>query len=122
MPTVGESGDPPKEVVRRHCKNNIPKSVLVERTQAVIDSFHNVEDSDGLPPFLESTWELQKSHMSSSRLSDPEEGLSFRVVRHEQLKHHSSPLAKLPVYQEVRSSSQLEGFYFHQNKFITGDR
>ena len=100
---VEESGKPSKSVVRRHCKTFIPQPAeLILRTEGVIKSF------------------LQKTHMSRGCLSDPKGEVLYRIVKYEQLRGNKSVKAKLPVYQGVRSSSQLEGFHFHQNLFVTG--
>ena len=51
-----------------------------------------------------------------------EDASFYRIVKHEQLRHSQAPEARLPVYQCVRSSSQLKGFHFHQNQFVTGQK
>ena len=123
---VGGTGKPPKTLVRRHCKNHIPPpDELVKNCDAVFKAYESgVDSQSGLPLFsvqMENTYNLQRTHMTRGCVSDPEGEVIFRVVKEVQLRKNKSSKATVPVYTCVRSSSQLEGFHFHQNRFVTGD-
>ena len=123
---VKKDGVPSKATIRKHCKTRIPPcDQLILRVEQVVNAFRNVKDSDGLYLYsvqMENAWALQKIHILRSCLSDPPNAEYNRVLRYEQLGKNQSEKARLPVYQGVRSSSQLEGFHFHQNKYVTGDK
>ena len=69
-------------------------------------------DPTGLPLFtgeMEATWFLQKFHFARGCVSDPvetTESVLYRVLRYEQLEHNTSEIARLPIYQGIRSSSR----------------
>ena len=121
---TGRSGGPTKRAIRRHCKTHIPSpEVVIENIELLMANYANCKDSDGLPLFsaqMETTWDLQRTHISRGCLSDPNGVVLYNQVKFEQLFGNKNPKAKVPVYVGVRSSSQLEGFHFHQNRFVTG--
>jgi transposase-like protein len=112
---LGVNTPPSKDLVRRHCKLLIKQpDILLTEVQKVVDTF---EKTTLFSSDMAKTWENEKIHIIRGCLSDPKMG-SHRIQKYVQLKSNKSPLCKLPVYQSIRSSSQLEGFHAHQNKFI----
>ena len=53
-------------------------------------------------------------------LSDPDGGALYCLVGYEHLGNVKASETKLPVWHSLHSSSQLEGFHPHQNKWATG--
>ena len=126
--SLGWDPQPTKGEIRSHCRMQIPAPYTLEkRVTAVMLAFCDVKDNRDLPLFttqMLNEWSLQRTHIRRGCLSDPLDagGVLYRLTGYVQLGHGKTHVTKLPCWQSLRGSSQLEGLHPHQAGWVTGTR